>query len=554
MFLLRLKTEFSENLKLVIALWITLGVIAWSFYQWWFGPLVVQQTNEGALSGITVLFIGVICFALISTMFKRDDLKHPEDFWATRPIRAWTFFGTKFVFAFLTIILPMGVLMTVLGLVAGVGVSAVWHGLEMMLWIGVLTILAALSVMAYPGGNRALLGLLCYFGGVILTCIILSNGPSERILRPYWMNEHQRQWNLLVTLLLLAAVFSWQCLRQIRDKHLRQRPLVWIATGILTVLLVTFVPLPGGLPDRSISSSATTLPIVTKAKVHPTITFGKKHDAEFISHDIELIPEQKLVGQSFDIVGANLMFTGSSTVPQQVDISHVALTHPASSRQMVEARPVLSYYVFDRPPGYSSSSSSGSDSGRSEIIASLPRQKIRIHGTVNINQITYRTIHRGPLTQPFEMNKQGMKFAFHPTPNRHTEHDSSALWKSYSPPFVTARSSNRWDPVRFRLEHSGSTGLDWYNQLEGGGSGGSSFFGPYRDNELRISDQNIEFTSFWRQLQESGYKKTVQEWKQEAELICEVIDQIQPLTLPVDIEVEVADPEKVHELLKKGAL
>lgn len=552
MFLLRLKTEFSENLKTMLALWAILGLIAWSFFDWWNGPMA---KHEGALGAFAVLAAGLIVLMLVGTMFKRDDLKLPEEFWTTRPIRAGTLFGTKFVFALLSIVLPVGMLMTTTGFMAGVGMSAVWNGLEIMLWASFALSLLGLSAMAYPGGNRALLGVFCFFGGVILTSVVLTNGPVERMLRSYWMNGPQMQWNLLVVLLLLTTLFTWQCLRQIRDKHIRQSPLVLIATGILTVLLITFVPLPGGFAAKAIQTSSTTLPTVTKAEVDPmNLNYGVRHGAKFISMNIQLMPEENLLGEAFEFDGTNLKVVGASDVPQQVDMGHMALAVHDSSGQMVTAKPVLSYYVFDSQPGSGSRSSSGSDHDKTKILGSLPRQKVRVLGTVSLSRITYRTIHRGPLDQPFEKNERGMKIAFLTTPNHVTGHESSAIWKSYSPPLATARSTRRLDPVRFRLEHGGTGGRDWYNRLEGGGSGGGAFFGAYQDNNLRISDHDIESNYYWRELKESGYNKSVKEWKQEAELICEVKDQVHPLILPVDIEVEVPDPEKVRELLLQGTL
>ncbi|HSP43813.1 MAG TPA: hypothetical protein VLO11_13145, partial [Luteolibacter sp.] len=478
MFLLRLKTEFAENLKLVLALWLALGVIVWSFFDWWLAPLD-GQGNEGIMGGIAILAVGAIVFFLVSTMFKRDDLKHPQDFWATRPIRAFIFFGAKLVFAWLAVVLPVGVLATVLGFVAGIGGQAIWHGLETMLWAGFVTSLLALSCMAFPGGGRSLLCKLAYFGGVIVTCIILSNVESLP-WRSYSVSETRIGWNLLVMLCLLTAGFIWQGVRQIRDKHRRQNPAFFVATGILTVFLVTFVPLPGGLSNLAITSKANTSPKVTKAKVSlENMTFGHKDGAAFVSMSIELIPDEPISGDALEFTDADIRVTDPNGIPQRVEISHMASMRLTNTHGVIGHAPTLDYYVFERQPGSRSGMSSGSDHEKSGIVASLPRKKIRISGRMTLNGLQYRTIHRSTLTQPFAIKESGMRVAFINSPDRHTGRESSVIWKAYMPPLVTSLSGYRQDMVRFRLEHSPSHDLHWYDRLEGGGSGGGAFFGPY---------------------------------------------------------------------------
>ncbi len=553
MFLLRLKTEFAENFKLVLALWLALAVIIWSFFDWWFAPFDGQR-NQGALGAIAILAVGAIVFFLVSTMFKRDDLKHPQDFWATRPIRAFTFFGAKLVFAWLAVVLPIGVLATVLGFVAGIGGQAIWHGLETMLWAGFVTSLLALSCMAFPGGGRSLLCTLAYFGGVIVTCIILSNIETLP-WRSYALSGTRIEWNLLVMLCLLTAGFIWLCLRQIRDKHRRQKAHLFAVTGILTVLLVTFVPLPGGLSNGAITTKATALPKVTKAKASSNnMSFGQRNGVPFVALNIELIPDEPISGDAIQFAGADIRVTGVDGIPQRVENSHMTRIRISETREVIGHAPTLDYYVFERQSGGRRSMSSGGDSEKSKIIQSLPRKTIRLSGTVELKQIQYRAVHRGSLNRPFEMKGNGLRVAYVNSPDRFTDYNSSVAWKAYTPPLLTTLSMNRHEMVRFRVEHPAMPGFDWYNRFQASGGGGGAFFGPKMEYELRTNDQEIESEYHWRQLKERGYNKTVREWKEEAELICEVVDEVRPLVLPVDIEVEVPDPEKVRELLLKGGL
>ena len=221
---------------------------------------------------------------------------------------------------------------------------------------------------------------------------------------------------------------------------------------------------------------------------------------------------------------------------------------------MIEARPFISYHIFDREPGSSNSSSSGSNSEAMKLIVSLPLKKVRIRGTVTINQIDYRTVHQGTLAQPFEIKDKNLKIGFTNTPNPTTNHQSSIVWKTYSPALITTGSKRSFHPVRIRVEHANSPGFDWFNQLDSGSSGGGGFFGSFRDTQLRISDREIEAHYNFRDLRENGYNKSAQEWKQEAKLICEVQDNVSSFILPVDVEVEVPDPVMIRELMLKGEL
>jgi hypothetical protein len=284
------------------------------------------------------------------------------------------------------------------------------------------------------------------------------------------------------------------------------------------------------------------------------MTFGHKGGAGFVSLSVELNPDEPIVGNAVEISGLNLRVTGSGDVPQEVETFHTTRSILRGPEGMIEARPTLAYSVFERQPESRSRSSSSGDEKQTRIVWSLPRKKIRISGTMEIRRIAYRTVHRAPLDRPFEIKRNGLRVAFINSPGRLAEHENAVSWKAYRPPLLGSLSTSRWELVRFRLDDPASDKIDWYNHLQGSGGGGGAFFGPYHEYALRVSDREIESDYYWRQLKERGYNKSVREWKQEAELVCEVVDEVHPLILPVDIEVEVPDPVKVRELLLKGGL
>lgn len=548
MFLHRLKNEFAENLRLLLPIWVMLGILVCSFCKWWFSPLAESDSALAAVSGFGILLLGIVAFFLVTTMFKRDDLKHPQDFWITRPIRSFTFFGVKLVFAWLAFALPSALLTTSLGLMAGVGFQAAWHGLEMLLWATVVTNLLALSCMAYPG-NRALFGVFGFFGGVIIVCIAINNRPLDHVLSWLWVGKAQMAWNILIVLVALNVWFGWKCWQLIRDKHREQSLPAMSALGAVTVLVIAFAPIPGRLPGAS-PAAPSTLPAVTRS-IAPAVnsSIGEKYGAKFVCVSIELESGDTIRGDDWEIADSDLIAVGQDNALLGMDWSMKRYVDEGG--RSLKSNLILDFSMFDCMPGTRGSSSSGNDSRKSEIIAAIPLRKLRIQGTVTINRIEYRELARGPLDQAFAHTEGGIVCAFDPKPFRE---DYNTSWKTFSPPSLFSGVSNRWERVRFRLEDPACSGFSWTNQLGGNGMGGSALFGKYYFRSVRIQDQELAADFYWRQLKENGYDKSVQQWKKEARLIFETIDRVTPHIVPVDVEVEVPDPDKVRELLLNGTL
>ncbi len=549
MFLHRLKFEFAANFKLLIAIWVVFGIIVWSFHQWWFSPLVDQDGADGAVSVIGIILLLILVLCLVSTLFKRDDLKHPQEFWVTRPIRSFTFFGAKLVFAWLVIALPCAVLITLIGMITGVGLSALWNGLEMMLWVSLVTNLLAMSCMANPG-NRSLYGFLCFIGGVILTCILMNNAPLDRLLNSYGVSDRQMSWNFFILLIVLNMWFGWKCLQLIRDKHTNQRALYLGVIGVLTVLVIAFVAIPGGLSRGMPNSPAKHLTTVTK-KVSQTISYtvGEKYGAKFASFAFEVNAGESIPDFDCEIVDTDLVVIGQDNT--LLEMQMLMNRYQDYESQTLRTNLNLNFSVFDRLPGIGGSSSSGNDSRIEEIIDGIPLQKVRIQGTVTLNQLVYRELVSGPLDQPFVHREGGIVCAYNPVSMRGAYNTS---WKAFSPPSTLSAGNRVWEKVRIRLEAKSHPSFQWTRPLIGGSMSSGTFFGSYHLQHIRIGDADIESDYIWQQLKRGGYDKSVKEWKKDARLVFEVVHRVTPLIIPVDVEVEVPDPSKVRELLKNGTL
>lgn len=541
MFLHRLKLEFAENLKLLIAIWVVFGIIAWSFYQWWSSPLAEHESAQGTISGIGLLVATVILILFVATLFKRDDLKHPQEFWVTRPVRALTFFGTKLVFAWLVIALPFVVLITVFGVIAGVGLSAVWNALELMMWVCLMTNLLALSCMARPG-KIALYGFAFFIGGVILGGIILINAPFKNLLYSFVVSDWQMSWNLFIMLIALNLWFGWKCWRLIRDKHTNQRALPMAVLGFLTVLVIVFIPIPG--------KPATTMPAVTQSlpqSYHTTV--GEKFGAKFAAFKIMLHTGDAVTENECYIVDTNLYVMGQDD--EMLRVVAELKNYFDDEKKSIGENLSLHLMVLDRKPGIERSISALTSDWRiDEIMKGLPLRKVRIQGTITINQLHYRELARSPIDQPFERRQGGIICAYYPdsSPNEYY-----SAWKIFSPPSALADAGRRWELARFRMEDKAllrfSPTYPGFNRSKG------AFFGSYQINDYHIIDDKVIESDYnWTLRKESGYEKSVQEWKKDLRLVFEVVDRVTPLIIPVDVEVDVPDPSKVRELLKNGTL
>ena len=104
MFFHRLKYEFIEHGRMVAAYWAIQIALVYFALTWWFGDDASESSMVTVFTGLLWLAFIVTTFALVILVFKRDDLKCPRAFWATRPIRAKTLFAAKAVFVVLTVL------------------------------------------------------------------------------------------------------------------------------------------------------------------------------------------------------------------------------------------------------------------------------------------------------------------------------------------------------------------------------------------------------------------------------------------------------------------
>lgn len=552
MLLLRLKTEWNENLKMVLVLWGLLGLTVWSVLSWWFAPFEIRNAGE-ALVGFSMLGVAIVVFFLVSTMFKRDDLKHPQDFLATRPIRSSTVFGAKLLFATITVVLPIGIAMSGCSLAVGLGWEAMGHGVEAMLWVTCFSLLVALSCMAFPGGGLSMVCLGLFVGGLILMAILFAYSTLLQMTDGRFLSRSRITWNVLLVIVGLIVLFGILNLWLIRQKHFRFPPVLLLIVGMLSAFFGTYAPIPGAIPSRQKELMDVEVLEVSRAfgPEQYSISYGNMDGARFVSQAFPLdLPDVGLDIQCM-VEFSDLEVVGGNHSLESPEVNQVSqMVGPETPGQVV-FKPLLSYTILEREPDQNSgrSSSSGGDGVR--VFETLPKKSVRVKGWFQMKSPIYKKLHRAPLGETFSERGGGVMYGFIADPTDSRMERNSIFYKVYTAPLLTSSNDRYWDMIRQRVEHPV---LDLpNNNLEGGGSGTGGPFGYVRTTELRLIDSEIRNSYKWSTLKEKHGIASVEQWKKEAELVLENVDHVKRYRIQVDVDIEVPDPDKVRELLAEGS-
>ncbi len=551
MFLFRLKQEFAENLRLLVIYWLCLALVLWSHFTWWFGssdPYSHSGVHE-AIGGFSALGLCGVTLMIVGTLFKRDDLKCPQDFCATRPIRSLPLYGAKLAFTWLMLALPVGVAMTVTGFVAGHGIESIWNGLEMMAWFGFISSLLALSCMAYPGGGRSFITALAFGAGLMITAILINLQALKPLFEPLFASNEAIKGNLLVTLATATVAAVWMCHRQYRNKH-SQSQLWWFAmAGIACVLFVSFTPI-----TYTAKGVVTVLPKATAATlVEYDLRNGDEGGTGFVSGGISVTTELVSYQDSMILHGSQALNTVGFNEPWfKIEYGGIAIDHSEVDERKAILR--LSYKVYeDTPDPNQGWSSTGGSQELAETIAKLPKRSIRIVDTVILHRQTYQEIHHSPLSKPFALHHKNLKIDYHPDTSD-IGSDYIISWKSYIPSLASSTKRSLYEQCRFNIKHPDIDEVMSVDDFGGGGGGTGSIFGRSMSMSYDFGSDGIRSNYFWHNLDKDAQQRIQDEWEDKALLVVEVAGHMERLEVPIDVKVEIPDPEALRELLKEGKL
>lgn len=561
MFWYRLKNEFVENRRLLGLLWLAMAVVTWSFYRWWFGDFSGDFTSE-AVSGFSLFGTGLAALGLITTSFKRDDLKSPEAFWATRPIRSLPFFGAKLVFIQLVFTLPCGILMASFGLITGIGWAALQQGLELSLWLLFATTLLSVSCMAFAGSGRSFLCPIVFFGSIMLPCVLLGNHLVDG-LKKFVVDHDQRIGNLAVALVAFTALVLFLAIRQMRDKHAPTRMGWFAAAGFFSFLLVTFAPIPGVV--RDLRGETTVTPVATSLTLEnerfgTQVMTGTKNGARMFTVQGKLtLPEipstDDSTTTSIESVTLEVHNTGGAACGADwANMLHQEMSKDGSGSRISAIQ--LNIATYDRQPEPHGSNSMRYDPAKELLIRELPKRKVRVTGTVTLMRRQYRPIGRAHLDEPITQYGPGFALAYAPgvSQPKHPIDASNPImsYRGFAPSLLSGAGQYQgWAFFRTRLVHPVYNAFN-LDELGGSSSYGNSLFGWNSRKECRLPTSVSSYEQ--QRMRDAGYHKSLTEWQREVMVVFEKLDHTSRITIPVDAEYEIPDPVKVREMMLKGEL
>lgn len=552
MFLFRLKQEFAENARLLALYWLCLAMALWSHFTWCFGShdAYNRSSAQEAIGNFSLLGLCGINLMIVATMFKRDDLKCPQDFCATRPIRSLPLYGAKLTFTWLMLALPVGLAIAVTGMVAGHGIVSIWYGLEMTAWLGFTCSLLALSCMAYPGGSRSFI-IAMVFVAALLTTVFLINIPVfEPWIHPLIADPQTITGNLFLALGILSVAMVWLCHRQFRDKHSNSQPWWFAVVGIACVLFVSFAPVPYQVKDQ-VKDIVTVLPKATEASlVEYDISHGWERGTSFVTGGIHI---ETGLATSMDE-----MLIHRSQVLNTVDFNEPWFQIEGSAvvgySHEGRAKLRLSYTVYeDVPDRYQGSRSSTGSDDLAKSIAELPKRKVRIVDTVILDRQQYEEVHRSPLSKAFAIHHNNLKIDYLPgTSDGGRDHIINL--KSYTPSLANSNKLSVYEQFRFNIEHPDIDKHMSVDDFGGGGGGSRSIFGRAITLERKLSSHGVLSSRFCYDLEKEEQQLIVDEWQDKAVLVVEAAKNMERIEIPIDVKIEIPDPEALRQLLKEGKL
>ncbi|MEO1856217.1 MAG: hypothetical protein ABGY95_02475, partial [Rubritalea sp.] len=181
------------------------------------------------------------------------------------------------------------------------------------------------------------------------------------------------------------------------------------------------------------------------------------------------------------------------------------------------------------------------------IYQALPKKKIHIKGSLLVRADHFRELEPSPLSQAKQYSQQGMKLEsqidrFDELVVKLSTRNSSLLLASQ------VDSTLKLKP-KYTVTHP-SANIPQNRSSSGRGSNG--LFGSSSDYEYDIL-HNLSPNSYEiKKLHKIGYTGTIDNWINEASLTISVYDHSTYHRLNLDLTLEVANPEKVIELLKKN--
>ena len=234
----RLVQEFKTLKWYALFYLLMLFYLSYGALKFWYD----DASNTSGFESLSLFgIIGVLILAPLRT-FKEDDMKDPQAFWITRPIRQNVMFKTKLTALHLYLTLPTFLVTVVTLLFIISPLRAFIYAIEISLWIACSIHLLAFGALNVLGYKRSFFLPFAFFVGMVL---------GSFFCRYYQLivgSEIQIMANFLIILVVLVVLF-WLGIRYLlNNPQLRIGSYKLIIGGFITVCVlfnVKFMPIDG---------------------------------------------------------------------------------------------------------------------------------------------------------------------------------------------------------------------------------------------------------------------------------------------------------------------
>lgn len=543
MFIYRLQQEFRENRIISIAWLLTLAMVYVGFRMWWNEQPGDSRSDWGQVwQGLAIMVAMLVIFIWSYGIFKRDDLKDPTAFWATRPVRSMTLYGAKLVYLLLVLVLPLVVGIYALACGYTEDGLSLWNGIELLLWGVVVTGFLGLSAMARRGAVMGYWIGGLFIAGVVAACVLVNSIDAAGYME--WLDDTQMKNNALWVLILLAGLLVFGLYWQMSDKHRIIHRWIPLFSGMLVVGLISFVKLPalvnGGDEASELEQIMTSFEVIGPQQAsevmydeNPGYRF---HYALNANHLVKALGEYEVVGSKLDLDGQD------ATVQAQIGIGQT-VQYLSSSPESLTTCLNLTVTVM-RDPFRQGHGSSSSRSLETKFFDGVPTKRVWVRGDVEVVTKRYQELYRGKWGEKFEVNQNGALWRFQPgLKKRHDNSHGLLVGRQFHLDLLSSPAKAYYEKGRLKLT-DGKIELVAQRNSSYGDSG---LFGRGETSEIVFSELDRGIAD--GKVVINDREINLSTWLEKAQVVLEDTKWGKRLRIPVEIEITLPDPAEIKKRL-----
>lgn len=558
MFSHRLKIELREN-RIYILIWalvlLTLTIAA--ILLWRSAPVLDPVTSRlGSPSPdlIALLLLPLVALLIVTTItsFRQDNLKDPQTFWNTRPVRPRTLHRTKFIFLHLLFTLPLTLCTFIVSINATTMSTSLIYAAESALWSAAAIHLCALCCLHNHQWARLPILPALGFLGFILVALIVS---KLNIAQPGRYNPGRFSVNTLFITLILLFLFA------LAGFHLIKKPgttyPLWMPflIGALTFPLLTATWLPDNFSKSTEAQQyQPSEPLTTFSNSNSSINRQYFYDLNYPLIDLmgnqDRIPIN-LLSQRIDSaplsqfpsgIRAELKYWSSGMDPLDgpQNLQTIALDQENRNRFRVTLSLSIPHeHSLQTSPQFND----------------LPRKQITLEGEVEILTASLDDALTIDQSKEFTHETSGGMLTYHPSDGK--GQPDTIQSKVFRLPLVSANLIHphlfyRNNDILVAMRHR-VTGQSFI--LQNGSS--STRYGPFgkvQYSEIQHPEESSLVSHYWKNYLQKQFPDfpDFADWKKDADLLILPPEQFKNVRIPFKITVSVPDLDLLQQRLNNG--